>query len=142
MFHEPVCVHLSRAPLNPVLTEASKSHAWITHSLANNLSLRCPSCQSVPQHTKTYPTRAKESKVSSPVLAIWTEIKTVFHSLYRSILCGCGVARCLEESLSCEGILLASFSQKHLHPFITTTSFNYANKSGLLFIPVVAYAVC
>lgn len=35
---------------------------------------------------------------------------------------------------------MASFSQKHLRPFITTTSFNYANKSGLLFIPVVAYA--
>jgi hypothetical protein len=60
ILHEPMCTHLSRAPLNPVFTEASNSHDWFTHSLANSsiLSLRCPGCQSVPQHTKTYPSRA------------------------------------------------------------------------------------
>lgn len=41
--------------------ERRLSHDWFTHSLADspNLSLRCSSGQSVPQHTKTYPSRAR-----------------------------------------------------------------------------------
>lgn len=118
--------NLSRAPLDPVrLIEASLgSHDWLNHLLANcphlepresQLSVSCLAYKDLSlqrprvKGKKLYATKLdKDQKFTSQQVSQKASNVLSFVVM---------VLKYLEEFLSCEGILLASFSQKYLHPF-------------------------